>query len=123
MFKISVKKNFIAWHALSNYKGSQEAPHEHEWLCEVVFESEKLDEAGCAIDFRKVDGELSVVLGNISGSALLEKKVLKDASCSTENIAKYIYEKMDEFYKDTSVKLTEVKLFEDPKHSATYYVK
>lgn len=123
MFKISVKKNFRAWHSLNNYKGSQEPPHEHNWLCEVVFECGDLDEAGCAVDFQKVDEELSTVLGSISGNALLEKKILNDASCSTENIAKHIYEKMGEFYKGTSVKLTEVKLFEDPDHSATYYAK
>ena len=119
MFDVSVKRSFRAAHALCNYRGGKEQAHEHNWLVEVVICANKLDQAGCAVDFVKIDAALDKILSPISEKTLDE--VLVDTSPSTENLARYIYGKISSEINNNIQTVARVTAWEDEDHSASYY--
>lgn len=116
MFEISVRKHFWASHALVNYMGADEAPHGHDWICEVKIAAEKLDKSGCAMDFVKVDKLLDEITGPFTGRLINELEAFAEKSPSAENIAEYIFNNFSR--KMDGVKC--VTVWEDANHSASY---
>lgn len=115
MFTITIKRNFNASHALCG--GSSEERHKHNWRLEVQFISEKLDDSGCVIDFLAVDKVLTELSSAIEGKNINELEYFEKISPSTENIAKYIFEKI---YGMINQKPESVTLWEDDNHGVTY---
>ncbi len=120
MFEIRVKHKFTAHHALNNYKGATEDSHSHEWLCEAFIRSENLDEAGCAVDFIKVDEALSEVTSKIEGSDINAHPFFKDKSPSAENVAFFIFQELKYKIHTPGARLLRVTISEDPDHAASF---
>lgn len=120
MFEIRVKHKFTARHALTNYNGATEESHSHEWLCEAFIRSENLDEAGCAVDFIKVDEALSEVTSKIEGSDINAHLFFKEKSPSAENVAFFIFRELESKIDTRSAKLVRVTISEDPDHAASF---
>jgi 6-pyruvoyltetrahydropterin/6-carboxytetrahydropterin synthase len=148
MFDISIKEEFSSAHNLRGYKGKCEALHGHNWQVEVVVSSKELDEIGMAIDFKRLKeivncaikeldhkylNELpyfSAVGGSASGGKKVNpvrKKVVKDkyrfsngVNPTSENIAKYIFDKINLLIKKESVVLKSVSIWESQDSKATY---
>lgn len=120
MFEISVKKSFTASHALHNSAELIEEPHEHTWVCEAVVGTSELDEFGMGMDFRKLDEAFAHAIEPIAGRHIHKTETFADKSPSAENIAFYLYTKLSEELGD---RVMSVKVWEDEKHSATYYAR
>lgn len=118
MFEITTKRTFPATHALSKDGTLIEEPHEHEWVCEVSFASEELDEAGMLADFRDVDRVIDSVLAPLTSKALHVAQEFSGTSASAENVAKHIFERLKEAFPE---RIARVQVWEDASHSATYY--
>lgn len=121
MFEITAGKTFKAKHALLHYRGADESPHFHEWRCEVTISSDKLDVSGCAVDFAKVDECFENVIGPIRETFLNELPAFTETRTSAENIAKYIFDEMTACINSGGVRVSRVRVFEDPNHSACYF--
>ena len=121
VFEVSIKSEFSSAHNLRGYQGKCESLHGHNWQVEVVVVSKKLDKIGMAIDFKR----LKEIVGNITKQ--FDHKYLNNLSCfkkvnpTSENIAKYIFDKVRPGLKKELVSLKSVSVWENERSKATYY--
>lgn len=120
MYKVAVKLDFSAAHSLRGYKGKCEDLHGHNWKVEVVFAQSELDAGGMAIDFHKIKAWLKKALDELDHKYLNEIAYFKKVNPTSENLAKYIYDKMSCKPQAASHKLQEVTVWESDNCSATY---
>jgi len=94
MFHIFIKSHFSAGHHLRNYPGNCERPHGHNWKVEVTVAATGLDHLGMGIDFRTVKNGVSKVLETLDHYDLNEHPDFQAVNPSSENIAVYIFNKL-----------------------------
>ena len=116
MYSIKVDASFSSAHNLRGYKGKCEDLHGHNWKVEVCASSEKLDKIGMVLDFKFVKKYLNDVLDQLDHKYLNEIAYFKKINPTSENIAKYIYEKL----KPRIKQLDSVMVWENSSSLATY---
>ena len=121
MFKVNVARSFRASHALRNYDGADEAVHDHTWRCDICIEAKFLDESGCAVDFVKIDKLIDEIIHPLEERSFNSIKPFDETSPSTENIARFIFDKTSGVLDKNGMRVSSVSVWEDPDHSATYY--
>lgn len=100
MYEIKVKASFSAAHNLKNYRGKCENLHGHNWAVEATYVYGYLDKDGMAVDFRIAKKALKDVLESLDHSYLNELKILKNMNPTSENMARFIYEKVKKLNKN-----------------------
>lgn len=120
MFEVSIKSGFSSAHRLRGYKGKCEELHGHNWQVEVVVCSEELDNIGIAIDFRKLKKIVSKITKELDHKYLNELSYFKKTNPTSENIAKFIFDKVKPLLKKESVSLKYVSVWENENSKATY---
>jgi len=123
MFEISVRASFSGAHRLKGYKGKCESLHGHNWDVEAFVAAKKLDAGGLSMDFKDLKKKLNDVLETLDHRDLNGIIFFKKENPSAENIAKYIYENLKKSLKDSSrkVSLIRVSVWETKDSRATYY--
>ena len=116
MYKIKVISDFSAAHMLRNYKGKCENMHGHNWKVEVSISSEELDKSGMVVDFKELKKNVNAVLDELDHSNLNDVPYFKKANPTSENIAKYIYDRL----KTQNSNLKTIKVWESDTACATY---
>ena len=96
MFHIFIKSHFSAGHHLRNYPGNCERPHGHNWKVEVTVRADSLDNLGMGIDFRAVKEAVKKVLDTLDHTDLNEHPAFQSVNPSSENIAVYIFDSLQE---------------------------
>ena len=91
MFHIFIKSHFSAGHHLRNYPGNCERPHGHNWKVEVTVKADSLDNLGMGIDFKILKAEVNKVLDTLDHHDLNELASFQSVNPSSENIAVYIF--------------------------------
>ena len=94
MYRIKVEGNFSSAHSLRGYKGKCESLHGHNWKVEVEISGESLDKIGMLVDFKIVKKQLYRVLEKLDHSYLNKLAYFKKVNPTSENIAKYIYDRL-----------------------------
>ena len=94
MYELNIKDHFSAAHNLREYKGDCEKLHGHNWQVEVVVETEILNSEGLGIDFRLLSKYLKEIISILDHQYLNELEPFKKENPSTENISRFIYEKI-----------------------------
>jgi len=120
MYEISVESTFSAAHRLRNYQGPCEKLHGHNWLVRVKVQCETLDVAGLGIDFRVLKVHLRAILDLFDHSDLNLVLDPLGINPSSENIARYIYEKLEDALSDWNGKVARVEVYETPGSCAAY---
>ncbi len=120
MFKVRVISDFSSAHSLREYKGQCEELHGHNWKVEIAVVSAKLNKIGLVIDFRYLKKELKSVLDLLDHKHLNKLSYFTKVNPSSENIARFIYNKLIGKSGIKSSKL-EVTVWENERSSATYY--
>ncbi len=120
MFELTVRDEFAAAHFLRNYPGACERPHGHNWKVEVVVRGEKLNEIGVLVDFKDLKKALKEVLSELDHQDLNKHPAFQDQNPSSENIARYIFEKLAESLASFPVKLVRVTVCETERSCASY---
>ncbi|MBD3379900.1 MAG: 6-carboxytetrahydropterin synthase QueD [Candidatus Omnitrophica bacterium] len=118
MYKVKVFGHFSGAHNLRGYKGKCEELHGHNWKVEVAASSEKLDDLGMVIDFTELKKSLKACLSGLDHKYLNDIEYFKDNNPTSENMAKYIFDRVSEIRKD--VKIDSVTVWETETSSATY---
>lgn len=116
MFEIKVKATFSAAHNLRNYRGKCEHLHGHNWAIEALFTFRSLDADGMAIDFRDARGMLKDAIEDLDHSYLNEHASFRKTNPTSENIAKFIYDRIKKKDKHISA----VSVWENDQSRATY---
>ena len=95
MFAVSVETHFWASHQLTMPDGSKEPAHSHNWLVRAEVAAEKLNSSGFVIDFLTLRKMLDNIVAQFDNIALAKIDYFRQNNPSAENVAKYIYEKLE----------------------------
>ena len=96
MYILTVEDHFASAHQLRGYKGKCENLHGHNWKIVVEAEGTNLNEIGLLIDFHDFKKILKGVLDDLDHKNLNETAPFDTINPSSENISKYIYDKISE---------------------------
>jgi 6-pyruvoyltetrahydropterin/6-carboxytetrahydropterin synthase len=121
MFEIAAEASFSAAHHLNRYDGPCENVHGHNWLVHAVVRCEMLNSLGIGIDFRVLRAMLSDIVKELDHSdlnTLFEKNGLNPSS---ENCAKYIFERLENALAKDPCSVVRVEVTETPGNTAAYF--
>lgn len=94
MYELKVVDRFAAAHQLREFQGKCENLHGHNWLVEVYVQSPVLDRIGLVMDFGLIKKHLKGILEDLDHKFLNELEFFQQHNPSSENIARYIYERL-----------------------------
>jgi len=120
MFELTVRDEFSAAHQLRGYRGSCENLHGHNWRVEVAVRGEELDETGLLIDFRELKAALREVLSELDHRHLNELPAFREKNPSSENLARYIFERLSEKLSGKPVRVFRVTVCETERSCASF---
>ncbi|MHC4657703.1 MAG: 6-pyruvoyl trahydropterin synthase family protein [Planctomycetota bacterium] len=113
MFTVSVETHFWASHRLTLPDGSKEPLHHHNWFVTADVSGSELDSMGLVMDFRRLKAIVDNIVADFGNSPLEKLDYFQRNNPSAENVAKYIYEKLEpELPKD--LKLSHIRVVEQP---------
>jgi len=119
MYEVKVQSSFSSAHKLKGYKGKCEELHGHNWKIEVSASSAELDSIGMVVDFKDIKILLNSVLQELDHKFLNDLECFSKINPTSENIAKYIHDKINGL--DQGVKVNSVTVWETDTASATYH--
>ena len=94
MYEVSVEGGFAGAHNLKGYKGLCEQLHGHNWKVACTLRSDKLNELGMVIDFKKVKAMLAEILNQFDHRYLNDLEPFRKENPTTENLARYIFKSL-----------------------------
>jgi 6-pyruvoyltetrahydropterin/6-carboxytetrahydropterin synthase len=121
MYEISVESSFSAAHRLKDYSGPCENLHGHNWLVRATVRCETLDASGLGIDFRLFKDLVKSILDEFDHkdlNAVLDPPAINPSS---ENIARCIFEKLEEKLRGGTVTVARIEVHETPGSCAAYF--
>ncbi len=118
MYNLTIETEFAAAHRIKEAGGKCERLHGHTWKVQVTIQGEKLNARGILIDFREVKKIIKKSINKLDHQYLNE--VLKNMEPTTENIAKYLFKKLEKELNSERVKLSKVKVGESDKTWVSY---
>ena len=120
MYEIEVTDHFSSAHRLREQGSACERLHGHNWFVTVTLRAEALDEIGLGIDFKVIKRHLKELLDVLDHQDLNTIAPFDEINPSTENLARYIYERLGERLEGQNARVHRVKVSEGPNTSATY---
>jgi 6-pyruvoyltetrahydropterin/6-carboxytetrahydropterin synthase len=121
MFHIFIKSHFSAGHHLRNYPGNCERPHGHNWKVEVTVKTDGLDNLGMGLDFRVLKEAVNKVLDTLDHHDLNEHKDFQVINPSSENIAVYIFNNLQNDPPVDRCEVHSVTVWETDNSGVTYF--
>jgi len=120
MYHLMVKTSFAAAHNLINYQGDCENLHGHNWLVEVTVTAKELDKAGLGMDFKILKRETKELLNELDHKYLNDLEPFKNASPSSENISRYLFESLSRNLNNDNITVERVNVWESENACASY---
>ncbi len=121
MYEVTIKQSFSAAHMLNEIGGTCEKLHGHNFVVEISICSIVLSEEGILIDFRILKQWADEILKEFDHKYLNDISYFKDTSPSSENIARYIYDRISEKVKKRNLDVSRVTIWESEDARASYY--
>jgi len=121
MYKITVLSHFSGAHRLRYLHGKCEELHGHNWKVEVAVVSDRLNKEGVVIDFTVLKQKVEKVLKPLDHHYLNDLPYFSGKEPSSENIAKYIFDRLKADLKGYHAVLKEVTAWESETSCATYF--
>ena len=112
MFELKVVNHFAAAHQLRMVSKKCENLHGHNWKVEVYIAGEKLNDAGVVMDFGEIKKHLADIVKGFDHTFLNELECFQDKNSSSENIARYIAEAMQQRISGPGVRVSRVRTWE-----------
>ncbi len=120
MYELKIISQFAAAHQLREFHGKCERLHGHNWKVEVYVTGDQLGKDGLLIDFRMIKKATEKVLNELDHKFLNELEPFRTINPSSENIARYVYESLDQELTNRNVKVSKVTAWESDSACATY---
>ena len=121
-WRLSVRDEFSASHALRHYQGKCENIHGHNFGVEAVIQGEKLMEGTeFLMDFSLIKKALKRVLETLDHKDLNSTPPFDRLNPSSENLSRYIFQALSPLVVPHGVKLFSVSVGEKAAQSATYF--
>ena len=120
MYELKIDAAFAAAHKLREYQGQCEDLHGHNWKVEVVVRAADLDHLGLALDFKDLKQATTDVLDQLDHKYLNELPPFREQNPSSELIAKYIFEQVEQRVNRDGVWVHRVTAWESDNACASY---
>ena len=120
MYELKIITEFSAAHNLRNFRGKCEALHGHNWKVEVVLSGKSLDDSGVVLDFAEVKAATNEVMSEIDHRYLNDLPFFMENNPSSENIARYIFHRLQEKIDNDRVRIRRVTAWESQDACASY---
>jgi len=121
-WRLSVRSNFSAAHALRHYRGKCESPHGHNFLVEAVVEGDSLTpDTELLVDFSLLKTDLKAVLDTLDHKDLNVTPPFDRINPSSENLARHIFTALAPLVAARGVRLHSLSVGEKAAQSATYF--
>jgi 6-pyruvoyltetrahydropterin/6-carboxytetrahydropterin synthase len=121
LYEVTIKQSFSAAHMLNEIGGRCEKLHGHNFVVEISICSNVLSVEGILIDFRILKQWADEILKEFDHKYLNDISYFKDTSPSSENVAKYIYDRISEKVKKINLDVSRVTVCESEDARASYY--
>lgn len=121
MFDIFIDTHFAGGHHLRDYPGKCETPHGHNWKVRVTVRATELDHLGMGIDFKIIKEQVKITLKKIDHKNLNELEIFEKVNPSSENIAIFIFNDLQETLSSNRYQLYSVTVKETDFQGLTYY--
>jgi len=120
MYKLNVTSSFSSAHKLNGYEGLCKNLHGHNWKVRICVMCDVLDEIGMAMDFGIIKNMLNEMLSELDHQYLNDLPAFKEMNPTSENLARYIYEKMGQKLSQCPCEVVETEVWESEKTSVVY---
>jgi 6-pyruvoyltetrahydropterin/6-carboxytetrahydropterin synthase len=120
MYHLTVHSHFAAAHNLLHYQGDCENLHGHNWKVEVTVGAQQLDRSGLGVDFKVLKRETKKILESLDHTYLNKLPEFQEVSPSSENIARYLFEKLAAVLNDGNVRVEKVNVWESDYACASF---
>ncbi|MEN6437741.1 MAG: 6-carboxytetrahydropterin synthase QueD [Syntrophobacter sp.] len=120
IFEVKVISSFAAAHNLNNFRGKCENLHGHNWKVEVVLRGTRLEDNGILVDFGEVKQATREALEELDHKYLNELPFFGNCNPSSENIARFLFERLSEKLNSEDRWLYLVSAWESADACATY---
>ncbi len=120
LYEVKIITDFAAAHNLRNFRGKCENLHGHNWKVEVVLRGRGLDESGVLIDFGEVKRVTRDLLLELDHHYLNDIPFFRSNNPSSENIARYLFQRLAEHFNEKGFWLSRVSAWESDNACATY---
>ncbi len=119
-FELKVISSFAAAHNLREFRGKCENLHGHNWKVEVVLRGKTLQRNGILVDFGEIKAEIRQTLEELDHRYLNELPFFSTNNPSSENIARYLFEKLSAKFNAGDNRMYSVTAWESEDACATY---
>ncbi len=120
MYYLTIHTQFAAAHNLIHYQGDCENLHGHNWKVEVTVAARKLDKSGLGVDFKILKRETNCQLDLLDHKYLNDLPDFRELSPSSENIARFLFERLQGVLDDGNVSVEKVTVWESDHACASY---
>ena len=120
MFELTVKSQFNSAHQIRDYGGKCEELHGHNWLVEARVTKTDVAEDGMVIDFAVLKKKLNLILDDLDHKFINDLEAFKKLNPTSENMARYIYQRLSNMLNDNDATLSSVSVWETDTSCATY---
>ncbi len=121
MYELKIITDFAAAHRLNNFNGKCESLHGHNWKVEVFLKGDRLNEAGLVEDFGVIKAKTREVLAEFDHQYLNDLPAFREQNPSSENLARYTYERLSAVLNNGSVRVCRVSVWESDTSCASYF--
>ena len=120
LFEVKVISSFAAAHNLKDSRGKCENLHGHNWKVEVVLRGNSLESNGILVDFGEVKAATREALEEVDHKYLNELPFFSKNNPSSENVARFLFEKLSVKLNTGNRRLHSVSAWESADACATY---
>jgi len=121
LWKLAVRADFAAAHALRHYHGKCENTHGHNFTVEIVVEGRTLSQdTEILADFTDLKAALRQVMASLDHQDLNEHPAFLKHNPSSENLAAHIFRELFPLVLGKGVNLRQVSVSENASQTATY---
>jgi 6-pyruvoyltetrahydropterin/6-carboxytetrahydropterin synthase len=121
VYEVTIKQSFSAAHMLTEAGGTCEKLHGHNFIVEVSICSAALTNAGILIDFRTLKQWTGEILKEFDHKYLNEISYFNGMDPSSENVARFIYNRISEKVKKSNLDVSRVTVWESEDARVSYY--
>ena len=121
MFELKIVSHFAAAHQLAMVAKKCENLHGHNWKVEVCVKGDRLNNAGVLVDFGILKGYVKEIMGRLDHKFLNELPDFNTVAPSSENLAFYIANSLQEMIKEPEMVVSRVTTWESEDACATYF--
>ncbi|MCC6278772.1 MAG: 6-carboxytetrahydropterin synthase QueD [Oligoflexia bacterium] len=123
MFELVVRQKFESAHTVEGHPGKCARLHGHNWVVDAFLWSETTNNIGIAADFTDLKAAVKEIVEPLDHVYLNDLEAFKgrENNPTAENVAKYIFKRLQNQFSQGMVKVKKVTIWETDGCGATYF--